>query len=195
MRRTPGKTTAARERYWTKIILEARAYPAGITAYCRDKNVSQNNYYHWFKRLRVSHPEWHDLANKPGTGQERKASPKKMQPKTEVVEKARRRRFTAGYKAKVLDEIDGASNGQVAAILRREGLYSSHLQNWRTERDVRALEPKKRGPKVNPLANENKKLKADNARLERKLEKANMLIELQKKVAQILGTTLQESDE
>jgi outer membrane murein-binding lipoprotein Lpp len=60
---------------------------------------------------------------------------------------------------------------------------------------VRGLEPKKRGPKVNPLASELKKLKADKARLEKKLEQANMLIELQKKVAQILGATLQESDE
>jgi transposase-like protein len=175
--------------------MEARAYPAGITAYCQDNNISQNNYYHWFKRLRVSHPEWHDLANNPETRKERKASREEMQPMTEVVEKARRRRFTATYKARVLEEIEGASNGQVAAILRREGLYSSHVQKWRTERDVRGLEPKKRGPKVNPLASELKKLKADKARLEKKLEQANMLIELQKKVAQILGATLQESDE
>ena len=132
MKRTPGKTAAARERYWTKIIMEARAYPAGITAYCQDNNISQNNYYHWFKRLRVSHPEWHDLANNPETRKERKASREEMQPMTEVVEKARRRRFTATYKARVLEEIEGASNGQVAAILRREGLYSSHVQKWRT---------------------------------------------------------------
>lgn len=65
MKRTPGKTPAARERYWRKIIEEARRYPQGITEYCRVMNVSKNNYYFWFKRLRSQHPEWHDLTNHP----------------------------------------------------------------------------------------------------------------------------------
>ncbi|MDZ4838028.1 MAG: hypothetical protein SGJ27_29950 [Candidatus Melainabacteria bacterium] len=67
MRKTPGKTPAARERYWTKIIVEARKYPNGITEYCRVMNVEKNNYYFWFKRLRPKHPEWHDLSNHPET--------------------------------------------------------------------------------------------------------------------------------
>jgi len=65
MQRTPGKTVESREKYWTKIIEAARRYPGGVTAYCRLMNVSKNNYYFWFKRLRVNHDDWHDLTNRP----------------------------------------------------------------------------------------------------------------------------------
>jgi hypothetical protein len=65
MKRTPGKTTASKEKYWEKIIEAARRYPQGITQYCRVMNVSKDNYYQRFKRLRAKHPEWHDLSNRP----------------------------------------------------------------------------------------------------------------------------------
>jgi transposase len=191
MKRTPGKTVATRERYWTKIIQEARDYPGGVTGYWKDKHVSKNNYYFWFKRLRVSHPEWVDLNNNPSQVNEPKSGGKTL-PETEVHEKARRRRFTTADKVRILHETDSVPAGKVAAILRREGLYTSHLQKWRAEREQHALASKKRGPKVNPLASENKKLKAENARLEKKLEQANVLIQLQKKVAEILGSTLSD---
>jgi transposase-like protein len=197
MKRTPGKTVAQRERYWTKIITEARLYSSGVKAYCKDKNISVNSYYFWFKRLRLEHPEWLDLDNSPAQRNSDKLtnSEGKMQIETEVLEKAKRRKFTSKYKEKILRETDEAPAGQIAAILRREGLYTSHLQNWRAERDEHALAAKKRGPKANPLASENKKLKAENARLARKLEHANALIDLQKKIAEILGTTVHETEE
>ena len=190
MKRTPGKTVAQRERYWTRIIKEAREHSSGVKGYCSDKNISVNSYYSWFKRLRAAHPEWVDLDNSPLN-----RTNSKMLPETEVLEKSRRRKFTSKEKARILRETDEASAGQVAAILRREGLYTSHLQKWRAERDEHALAAKKRGPKVNPLASENKKLKAENARLAKKLDHANALIELQKKIAEILGTTVHETEE
>jgi len=58
MQKTPGKSPADRKKYWTEIIEEARKYPNGITRYCRDKRVSKDNYYQWFKRLKEEHPEW-----------------------------------------------------------------------------------------------------------------------------------------
>ena len=197
MRKTQQKTTAQKERYWTSFINEARAYSSGVAAYCQDKNISKNTYYYWFKRLRVSHPEWVDLDKTPLQRKNvRKPEPaSKPVPETEVLEKAGRRKFTAKDKARILRETDAAPDGQVAAILRREGLYTSHLQKWRSERDEQAMVGKKRGPKVNPLAGENKLLKAENARLAKKLEHANVLLDLQKKIAQILGTAVQESDE
>lgn len=193
MKQTPGKSVADRDRYWTNIIREGQEYPGSATLYCRHKGVAKSSYYLWFKRLRPMHPEWHDLANNLPV---KDSESKKMvrQPDTEVVERARRRKFSASDKSRILRETDTASSGQVAAILRREGLYTSHLQKWRAERDEHALSPKKRGPKVNPLARENRKLKAKNARLEKKLEQAHGLIEFQKKIAEILGTTLQKSD-
>jgi transposase len=191
MNRTPGKTTAEREHYWTKIIMEARGNSDGVSAYCAAKNISINNYYHWFKRLRIKHPEWNDLATHRvelnGNGSNRQT-----EPETEVVERAVRRTFTAAYKAKILRDTGAATSGTVAAILRKEGLYSSHLQKWRTEDTRRAHEARKRGPKTNPLAPEVKKLRAENARLEKRLTKAGHIIELQKKIAEIIGVTLEE---
>ena len=63
MKRTPGKTFEERQKYWTKIIEEARKFPSGVNAYCTENGISTNNYYSWFKKLRVSHPEWMDSAN------------------------------------------------------------------------------------------------------------------------------------
>jgi len=118
-------------------------------------------------------------------------------PDPEVVGRAARRRFTAEYKQRILAEVDGASgSGAVGRIIRREGLYSSQLTTWRKARrnsERLALEPKKRGPKPtpeNPLQAENTKLKRENVQLHKKLHTAELMIDLQKKVSQLLGITL-----
>jgi transposase len=114
-------------------------------------------------------------------------------PNPEVVARARRRSFTWEYKQEVLAETDGAKeSGEIGAVLRREGLYSSHLTKWRQERKdgiLEGLTPRRRGPKVksSPLAGENQKLKRDNERLTEHLRKAQIVIDVQKKVAMLLG--------
>jgi len=115
----------------------------------------------------------------------------------EVVGRAVRRRFTAEYKRRILAEVDAAAgSGAVGRIIRREGLYSSQLTSWRKARrnsERVALEPKKRGPKPtpeNPLQAENTKLKRENVQLHKKLRTAELMIDLQKKVSQLLGITL-----
>ena len=112
---------------------------------------------------------------------------------TEVRERTVRRRFSAAYKLRILAEADRLEGtGEIGALLRREGLYSSHLTNWRKEREagaLAALEPKKRGPRKdepNPLAPEVDRLAQENARLAKKLKKAEAIIEFQKKVAALL---------
>lgn len=114
----------------------------------------------------------------------------------EVPERPQRRRFTREYKLQVLAETDAAAPGQQAAILRREGLYSSHLDSFRKQRDAGALAgaAARRGPKPNPLAGEVAKLRRRNARLERELENARLVIDVQKKVAKLLGIP-HETDE
>jgi transposase-like protein len=118
-------------------------------------------------------------------------------PDPEVVGRPVRRRFTAAYKQRILAEVESAAgSGAVGRILRREGLYSSQLTAWRkarTNSERAALAPKKRGPKpvpANPLQAENTQLKRENARLHKKLHTAELMIDLQKKVSQILGITL-----
>jgi transposase-like protein len=118
-------------------------------------------------------------------------------PDPEVVQHPVRRRFTASYKQRILAEVGGAADsGAVGRILRREGLYSSHLAHWRKAREKAertALEPKKRGPKPspkNPLQAEYAKLKRENVRLNKKLNRAELIIDFQKKVAEILGIAL-----
>jgi len=113
-------------------------------------------------------------------------------PDPEVEPKAKRRQFSAAYKARILQEVD-RSPGQTGAILRREGLYSSHLTSWRKQRRTGTLKAlgKKRGPKGKSAAElENEKLRRENARLQRELEKAQILINAQKKLAEILGVDL-----
>ncbi len=184
MQQTPGKTPAEKEKYWTKIIEEARIYPAGITAYCTANGIAHSNYYKWFQKLRPSHPEWKDLSNTP---QQRRSTQSRKRPSTEVMERPRRRKFNAKEKARILREIDMLPKGQAAAILRREGVYASQLQKWRAERELAALEPKKRGVKGNPLTAEVKKLQSQCAKLEKRLKQAAAIIELQKKISEILG--------
>jgi transposase-like protein len=110
----------------------------------------------------------------------------------QVVEKAKRRRFSASYKLKILEEVDRNPGGS-GAILRREGLYSSHLSSWRKQQQEGALKAlsKKRGPRgKSPEQLQLEKLQRDKARLERELFKANAIIDAQKKLAEILGVDL-----
>jgi transposase-like protein len=120
-------------------------------------------------------------------------------PETEVVEKAKRQQYTAEYKLRILREADICrASGEIGALLRREGLYSSHLTTWRRQRErgeLDGLSPQKRGPKADPQAVELAKLQRENARLRERLRKAELVIEVQKKVSQILGVALPESDQ
>ena len=119
-------------------------------------------------------------------------------PDSEVVARPVRRRFTAEYKRSILDQADAAQDsGAIGALLRREGLYSSHLGTWRRQRkqgELDALTAKKRGPKVkvvvSPLVKQNRELQATNARLTKKLKNAELIIEVQKKVAALLGNPI-----
>ena len=109
----------------------------------------------------------------------------------EVKVKPERRRFTAEYKLRILKEADNCTGpGQIGALLRREGLYSSNLTQWRLQRAegvLQALTPRKRGPKVDPLAEENAALRQRVDRLEAELKRAETIIEVQKKVSELLG--------
>ena len=113
---------------------------------------------------------------------------------------AKRRRFTAEYKQRILAEADQAKgSGGIGALLRREGLYSSLLATWRREREagvLQALTPQKRGPKSkrDPVAEENQKLRRENQRLTEELRKAEIVIDVQKKVAALLGWPLSTVD-
>ncbi len=112
-------------------------------------------------------------------------------PDPEVQPKAYHRRFTAEYKKRILDEADACTQpSQVGALLRREGLYSSLLSKWRQQRAqgaLAALAPKRRGPKPDPNADELARLRRENERLQERLKQAETIIDVQKKVSQLLG--------
>ena len=118
----------------------------------------------------------------------------------EVVAQAKRRRFTAEYKLRILQEVDATKgSGGVGALLRREGLYSSLLATWRREREQgmrEALAPHKRGPKskFDPVVEENKKLQRENQRLVEQLRRAEIVIDVQKKVAALLGHPIEDPE-
>jgi transposase len=123
-------------------------------------------------------------------------------PETEVTEKAKRRRYTAAHKARILREADACTKpGELGALLRREGLYSSHLTSWRAQAargELAGLEPKKRGPKAKAVDPRDKQLAAlerENAKLQRRLEHAEAIIAVQKKVSQLLGISLPDTSE
>jgi len=122
--------------------------------------------------------------------------PQPAVPDSEVVARPRRRSFTAEYRRSILDQADAAQDiGAVGVLLRREGLYSSHLTTWRRQRKqggIDALTPKKRGPKVvvSPLVKQNREQQAIIARLTKKLKNAELIIEVQKKVAALLGNPI-----
>jgi len=122
-------------------------------------------------------------------------------PSPEVLEKPVRRRFTVEYKIGILAEVDACTEtGQLGELLRREGLYSSHLSNWRRQRDegvLASLTPKRRGRKSktkNLLADENEHLRRENGRLKEKLRQAALIIDVQKKVSEMLSIPLKSPD-
>ena len=119
-------------------------------------------------------------------------------PDPEVPAKVQRRRFTAEYRLRIVKQADACKKpGELGALLRREGLYSSHLTNWRRQREQDALvslRARKRGPTPRPIDPRVKHLEAENARLQRKLQRADTIITLQKKVAEILGIPLSPFD-
>jgi transposase len=124
-----------------------------------------------------------------------------LRPDPEVVADARRRTFTAEYKLRILAEADAAAAqpGAIGALQRREGLYSSHLVTWRRERQtgmLKGLTPHRRGPKSkrNPQEEEMQKLRRDNQRLTEELRKAEIIIDVQKKVGTLLGWPLPKAD-
>ena len=126
---------------------------------------------------------------------QRSGSSAPSSPDPEVTAKAKRRSFDAAYKRKILAEVDAAAGtGSIGELLRREGLYSSTLSSWRKERDaaLHCAFSQKRGPepKHNPLAVENEKLRRQNVRLQEELRKAEIIIDVQKKVALLLGRPL-----
>lgn len=121
-------------------------------------------------------------------------------PDPEVTPRAQRRRFSAAYKLRIVQQADGCSEpGEIGALLRREGLYSSHLVEWRRARDqglLDALAPKRRGPRPDPdraLKKRNAQLERANARLRRQLETAETILEVQGNVSRLLGLTMPKS--
>ena len=127
--------------------------------------------------------------------------PAQTRPDPEVVADAKRRTFTAEYKQRILEEADAAAAqaGGIGALLRRESLYSSHLVTWRRERQagvLKGLTPRKRGPQSrrNAQEDEMQKLRRENQRLTEQLRKAEIVIDVQKKVGALLGWPLPKAD-
>ena len=117
---------------------------------------------------------------------------------TEVVPMAQRRKFSREYKEQILAELDACIiPGEKGAILRREGLYSQLISKWRQQlehAEKESLEARKRGPKANPQANEVARLKRENERLRKRLEQAETIIDVQKKVSRLLDLDLKRQD-
>ncbi len=120
----------------------------------------------------------------------------------EVMAKPTRRRYSAEYKLRILREADASTRpGEIGALLRREGLYSSNLTAWRKQQEkgkLEGLSQKRRGPlpkEKNPLADKVKALERETARLRARAERAEGLVELQKKVSEILGIELKHNGE
>ena len=127
--------------------------------------------------------------------------PRIMVSDPEVPENKPRRKFTAKYKLEILNKADRYTEpGQIGALLRNEGLYSSNLTTWRKQRDkglLVALSPKKRGRKrqeINPLSQQVARLQKENEHLKGKLKQAEIIIEVQKKVSEILGIAQDHND-
>jgi transposase-like protein len=113
-------------------------------------------------------------------------------PTSEVQAKPERRRFSAAYKRRILVEAERCPQGQLGALLRREGLTYTQLGTWRKAYTEGALTDKPRGPQANPNRAEVRRLEAENARLTRKLEQAEAIIDAQKKLAQLLDSQKEE---
>jgi len=122
-------------------------------------------------------------------------------PNPEVYEKAARRKFTAEHKLRILKLADNCTeSGSLGALLRREGIYQSYLKTWRDQRDddmLSRLKPKKRGRKVvkiNSLQKEVDGLHRENKRLAKQLRQAELIIDIQKKVSEVMGITLESPE-
>ncbi len=133
------------------------------------------------------------MTDRPQVGNEFSGSPSDP----EVPEKPVRRRFDAAYKQRILEEADRLGQaGELGQLLRREGLYSSLLSTWRRQRDegvLAGLAPKRRGRKAkrkDDVAQENERLRRENERLAQRLKQAETIIEVQKKVSEMLGIVL-----
>jgi len=125
-------------------------------------------------------------------GQDRTALPAAVvveAPEVEVLPRGRRQTFSVAYKLRILTESDQCTQpGQVGSLLRREGLYSSHLTNWRRQRERGELGRKQRGQlAADPAVKEVAQLRQENARLQARLERAEIIIEVQKKISVLLG--------
>jgi transposase len=110
-------------------------------------------------------------------------------PNPEVVAKPRSRSFTAEYKRRILQELDACKPGEQVAVLRREGIYASYVSTWRHQRKLDELgaQAALRGrPAKDPLVIENEQLKRENQRLQARLRKADLIIDVQKKISQLL---------
>ena len=110
-------------------------------------------------------------------------------PDSEVPARHARRRFTTAYKLEVLRRADACTHGELGALLRKEGLYSSHLITWRQQREA-GLTPKKRGRKTTAVDPRLKKLERENRRLTSRLQQTEALLAFQKKVSELLGIPL-----
>jgi transposase len=138
------------------------------------------------------------------SGDNGRGSTAEQTPPTEVEPKAKRRRFSAKYKQRILREAAACTKpGDLSGLLRREGLYSSHLVTWKRQAEhgeLAGLKPKRRGPKPkerNPLDQRVRELERENAKLRKRAERAEALVAVQKKVADLWGVTLgaPENDE
>lgn len=120
-------------------------------------------------------------------------------PDPEVAARPKRRQFTAEYKLRIVREADACKGlGEIGALLRREGLYSSHLVVWRRQREEAAqaqLKARKRGPKAKLKDPRVKQLERENARLQRQLKRVELLLDIQKKAGEILGIPLKNLDD
>ena len=117
-------------------------------------------------------------------------------PDPEVLPPVRRRRFTTTYKQGILEEAERCTQpGELGALLRREGLYASHLTRWRAQRRAGQLEPHKRGRKADAQAAELARLQRENQRLKAQLERAELIIDAQKKLCQLLNLPGYPEDE
>ena len=120
-------------------------------------------------------------------------------PDPELQDRARRRTFPADYRLRILCEADACAQGELGALLRREGLYSSHLTSWRRQRaqgELEGLTPKKRGrkPKHSATEIELERLRRENARLQEQLRRAELIISVQKKVARLFEKPAETTD-
>ncbi len=133
------------------------------------------------------------------TAERMSSAPPQEVPDPEVVARPKRRRFTAEYKLRILREADRCKGaGEIGALLRREGLYSSHLVLWRRQREEAAqaqLKLRKRGPKPKAQDPRIKQLERKNARLQRQLKRVALLLDIQKKAGEILGIPMKNLDD